>query len=222
MAVEGSTDTNSDGAFTTDEIPEKLGRYTIKETLGRGGMGSVYLAHDSQLARDVALKVPKFDSGTNPNLVNRFYREARSAANLSHPNLCPVFDVGEIDGTHYIAMAYIKGRPLSSYVSADKPPAPRGIAAIVRKVALAMDEAHQSGIIHRDLKPANIMIDQRKEPIVMDFGLAVPQDLGDEIAFDPGGRFARFASLHVARAVEGESGCNRARLRYLFTGGGAV
>ena len=68
-------------------------------------MGSVYLARDSQLERDVALKVPKFGAGTDEKLVTRFYREARSVANLSHPNLCPVFDVGEIDGTHYIAMA---------------------------------------------------------------------------------------------------------------------
>ena len=81
---------------------------------------------NSQLQREVALKIPKFGSGTNEKLVARFYREARSAANLSHPNLCPVFDVGEIDGTHYIAMAYIKGRTLSSYVNPDKPPSQRG------------------------------------------------------------------------------------------------
>ena len=176
----GDSDTNSDGDFATEAIPTSLGRYQIKKLLGRGGMGAVYLAHDSQLDRDVALKVPKFEADTNPTLVSRFYREARSAANLSHPNLCQVFDVGEIDGTHYIAMAFIKGRPLSSYVDADNPSQPRGIAAIVRKVAMGMEDAHQSGIIHRDIKPANIMIDHRKEPIVMDFGLAVPQDLGDE------------------------------------------
>ncbi len=180
IAPEGSSDTNSDVDFATDAIPQSLGRYTIKQLLGRGGMGAVYLAHDAQLQRDVALKVPKFDAGTNSKLVSRFYREARSAANLSHPNLCPVFDVGEIEGTHYIAMAYIKGRPLASYVNPEKPSATRAIATIIRKVALAMEDAHQSGIIHRDLKPANIMIDHRKEPIVMDFGLACPQDLGNE------------------------------------------
>ena len=180
IAPEVNGDTDSDGQFTTEAIPQDLGRYKIKRLLGRGGMGAVYLAHDSQLRRDVALKVPKFSSGTHRKQVERFYREARSAANLSHPNLCPVFDVGEIDGTHYIAMALIKGKPLSSYVNPNKPPASRVAATIVRKVAIAMEDAHQSGILHRDLKPANIMIDHRKEPIVMDFGLACPQDVGAE------------------------------------------
>ena len=180
LALEPGSGTKSDGEFTTDAVPESLGRYTIEKLLGRGGMGSVYLARDSQLERDVALKVPKFGAGTDEKLVTRFYREARSAANLAHPNLCPVFDVGEIDGTHYIAMAYIKGKPLSAFVNPDKPPAQRVVATLIRKVAVAMEEAHQSGIIHRDLKPANIMVDHRKEPIVMDFGLACPQDIGDE------------------------------------------
>ena len=78
-------------------------------------MGSVYRAHDTQLDRKVALKVPKFEAKTNSTLVDRFYREARSAANLAHPNLCPVFDVGVVDGTHHIAMALIKGDTLSSH-----------------------------------------------------------------------------------------------------------
>lgn len=177
--------TPSAGDFSVDDASAdvartELGRYRIESLLGRGGMGSVYLAHDSQLDRKVALKVPKFESNANPRLVERFYREARSAANLSHPNLCPVFDVGEVDGTHYIAMALIKGQPLSSYVNTEKALPERSVAGIVRKVALAMQEAHSSGIIHRDLKPANIMIDHRKEPIVMDFGLACPEDLGDD------------------------------------------
>ena len=180
IAQENTSDTDSDGDFSTDAMPDSLGRYRIEKLLGRGGMGAVYLAHDGQLDRKVALKIPKFGANTDEKLVKRFYREARSAANLSHPNLCPVFDVGEIDGTHYIAMAYIQGRTLSSYVNAEKPPPPKVAAALIRKVAIAMEEAHQSGILHRDLKPANIMVDQRKEPIVMDFGLACPQDSGDD------------------------------------------
>ena len=180
IAQESGVDTNADADFSTDDIPSSMGRYTIEKLLGRGGMGSVYLAHDSQLDRKVALKVPKFGSNIDPKLVARFYREARSAATLSHPNLCPVFDIGEIKDTYYIAMAYVQGRTLASYVSAEKPPPQDAIASIIRKVALAMQEAHQNGIIHRDLKPANIMIDQRKEPIVMDFGLACPEDTSDE------------------------------------------
>ena len=180
IAQDTGADTNSETEFTADEIPESLGRYRIEKLLGRGGMGEVYLAHDSQLDRRIALKIPKFGKETNPKLVERFYREARSAATLSHPNLCPVFDVGEIDGRHYIAMAYVQGQTLAAYINPDKPLAQKSAALILRKVALAMQEAHQSGIIHRDLKPANIMIDQRNEPIVMDFGLACPQDHGND------------------------------------------
>lgn len=180
IAQDCEANTNSDFDLEAGAIPATVGRYEIDRLLGRGGMGSVYLARDTNLQREVALKVPKFSSETNPKLIDRFYREARSAANLSHPNLCPVFDVGEIDGTHYIAMAYIKGRPLSEYVQPDKPPELRAAATIIRKVAIAMEDAHKSGILHRDLKPANIMIDHRKEPIVMDFGLACPQNIGED------------------------------------------
>ena len=165
---------------TTSETPTNLGRYQIEALLGRGGMGSVYRAHDTQLDRKVALKVPKFEANTNSRLIDRFYREARSAANLAHPNLCPVFDVGEVDGTHYIAMALIKGDTLSSHIRNNEELPERFAAMTVLKIARAMQEAHGSGIIHRDLKPANIMIDHRKEPIVMDFGLACPDELGDD------------------------------------------
>lgn len=166
--------------LTGGETPTSLGRYQIEALLGRGGMGSVYRAHDTQLDRKVALKVPKFEAKTNSILVDRFYREARSAANLAHPNLCPVFDVGEVNGTHYIAMALIKGDTLSSHIRNNAELPERFAAITVLKIARAMQEAHGSGIIHRDLKPANIMIDHRKEPIVMDFGLACPDELGDD------------------------------------------
>ena len=165
---------------TDSETPTRLGRYQIEALLGRGGMGSVYRAHDTQLDRKVALKVPKFEAKTNSTLIDRFYREARSAANLAHPNLCPVFDVGEVDGTHYIAMALIKGDTLSNHIRNNAELPERFAAITVLKIARAMQEAHGSGIIHRDLKPANIMIDHRKEPIVMDFGLACPDELDDD------------------------------------------
>jgi len=153
-------------------LPETFGRYQIQRSLGEGGMGAVYLAHDSQLDRKVALKTPKFDRDLEPTLMSRFYREARSAATLQHPNICPVYDVGEIDGIHYISMAYIEGRPLADLIQSDKAPSVISVVKIVRKVALALQDAHSNGLIHRDLKPANIMIDRRNEPIVMDFGLA--------------------------------------------------
>ena len=153
-------------------LPEQFGRYQIKRQLGQGGMGAVYLAHDQQLDRDVALKIPFFDENDGPEVIQRFYREARAMAALQHANLCPVFDVGEIDGVHFLAMAYIAGRPLNDYLKKGKPLTSRQVAGLIRKLALALQEAHGADIIHRDLKPANIMIDKRKEPIVMDFGLA--------------------------------------------------
>jgi tetratricopeptide (TPR) repeat protein/predicted Ser/Thr protein kinase len=147
-----------------------FGRYRLLRPLGRGGMGTVYLAHDAQLERLVALKLPHLaDDG---QLAERFLREARAAASLHHPNICPVYDFGRIDGRHYLTMAYIDGTPLSALVEG-KAPLPRGqAAAIVRQVALAVHDAHEHGILHRDLKPANIMLDCRGQPVVMDFGLA--------------------------------------------------
>jgi serine/threonine protein kinase/cyclophilin family peptidyl-prolyl cis-trans isomerase len=153
------------------KVPEQFGRYKIVKPLGEGGMGSVYLARDTQLDRLVALKVPHIQASDGRKVLDRFLREARSAATLRHPNLCPVYDVGEQDGTPYLTMAFIEGRPLAAYLRDEGLP-PAQAATLVRKVALALHEAHAKGIIHRDLKPANIMIDDRKEPIVMDFGLA--------------------------------------------------
>jgi serine/threonine protein kinase len=153
-------------------LPEKFGRYRIQRKLGQGGMGSVYLAHDSQLDRSLALKVPHFTEADGPEVLERFYREARSAATLSHPNICPVHDVGTIDGIHYVTMAYVEGKPLSELIRGGKKLPQKAVAAVVRKLALAMQEAHAKGIIHRDLKPSNVMINQRNEPVIMDFGLA--------------------------------------------------
>src|SRR4051794_21584639 len=152
-------------------LPAQFGRYRLEKLLGKGGMGAVYLAHDTQLDRPVALKVPAFgpDDG---GLRERFFREARAAATLNHPNLCPVYDVGEQGGVLFLTMAFIEGKPLSAYVRADKPLAPNQAAALVRVMARALQEAHDRGVIHRDLKPANVMIGRKNQPVVMDFGLA--------------------------------------------------
>ena len=129
------------------KLPRRFGRYRLMRQLGRGAMGTVYLVHDTQLGRRVALKVPHFRSeedGARPGHrdLDRFYREVRVAATLDHPNLCPVYDAGEIDGIPYLVMAYIKGRPLSRYIKRDRPMSQRRAAAIVRKLALALEEAH--------------------------------------------------------------------------------
>jgi serine/threonine protein kinase/HEAT repeat protein len=155
-----------------ESLPEQFGRYRIIKELGKGGMGRVYLAHDLKLDRKVAVKVPHFAAEDSPNVRERFFREAKAAAHLDHPNVCPVYDVGEIDGIHYLTMAYIDGKPLSQLIQAGKPLPQRGVAALVRKLAQAMHHAHTAGVIHRDLKPANVMINKRKEPVIMDFGLA--------------------------------------------------
>ena len=160
-------------------ISDSFGRYKILEELGRGAMGSVYLAEDQQLAREVALKIPHFRQPLDPVMVQRFYREAQAAATLRHPGICPVFDVGEIDGQHYITMAYIQGQSLRDFITSDAQEVKHAVR-IIRKLALALAEAHKHNVVHRDLKPANIMIDERKEPVVMDFGLAYRSTEGEE------------------------------------------
>jgi serine/threonine protein kinase/uncharacterized protein YkwD/Leucine-rich repeat (LRR) protein len=157
--------------LTIDGLPEFFGRYHIKKKLGQGAMGAVYLAEDTQLARDVALKVPKF-SAEQTELLRRFQREAQAVAHLRHVNICPVYDVGQIDGTHYLTMAFIDGKSLKDFIDHDKPMPQAQAATVVRKLALALAEAHNHGVVHRDLKPANIMMDKNKEPVIMDFGLA--------------------------------------------------
>jgi predicted Ser/Thr protein kinase len=165
-------------------LPRRFGRYRVLEQLGQGAMGTVYLVRDTQLHRQVALKVPHVrpgDTGGAPDrrVLNRFYREAHAAAILRHPNLCPVYDVGQINGIPYLTMAYIKGRPLSRYIDRNRPLSFRRVAILVRKVALALQAAHDKGVIHRDLKPSNVMICAGREPMIMDFGLAWRLDRSD-------------------------------------------
>src|SRR5262249_21529477 len=107
-----------------------------------------------------------------PLVFERFLREAQAAATLLHPNLCPIHDVGQVDGIHYLTMAYLEGRPLSEHLRPGQPPKPRKAAALARTLALALAEAHQAGVIHRDLKPSNIIITRRGVPVIVDFGLA--------------------------------------------------
>ncbi len=160
-------------------VPKDFGRYRILHTLGSGGMGAVYLAHDTQLDRNIALKVPRFAAQNEAAQTERFYREARAMATLRHPNLCAVHDVGQHAGLHYLTMDYIEGKDLSEWLKARQAVDALTVVDLVRKVALALHEAHQHGVIHRDLKPSNIMIDRRGEPIVMDFGLARREQKAD-------------------------------------------
>ncbi|MEZ6091886.1 MAG: protein kinase [Pirellulaceae bacterium] len=153
-------------------FPIEFGRYRLLRELGRGAMGTVFLAEDRELKRQVALKQPKMTAANDPEGLERFYREARSAATLNHPNICPVHDIGERDGVPYITMAFVAGRTLADVLGGQNALNQRSAAMVARKIALALADAHDRGVIHRDLKPSNIMINERNEPIVMDFGLA--------------------------------------------------
>lgn len=170
-----STPTSSDPAA----LPRAFGRYTLERQLGQGAMGTVYLAGDRLLNRQVALKLLKVKPDDGPELVERFYREARSMASLQHANLCPIYDFGEVDGQPYLTMAFISGRPLSEHLVDGQPLETQYAVTLVRTLATALFQAHQMGIVHRDLKPANVMINQQGEPILMDFGLARRQQPGE-------------------------------------------
>jgi predicted Ser/Thr protein kinase len=147
-----------------------FGPYHVKKHLGGGGMGTVYLVENTALGREEALKVPHFEDGDSLQTRERFLREARAAAGLDHPNLCPVYHVGVQDGVYFLTMRYLQGRPLSDYT--DKPRLPRQAVEIVRTLARALEYAHGKGVIHRDLKPSNVMMCAGAEPVILDFGLA--------------------------------------------------
>jgi hypothetical protein len=171
-----STGTEPDGGAgspaTVQSTPKTFGRYRILERIGHGGMGTVYLAHDPALDRRVALKVPRFGNDSSDRAESWFRREAKIAATLTHPNLCPIFDVGEHDGQLYFTMPYLQGETLAERLTRSGALPEHEAIRLAVKVARAVAEAHRAGVIHRDLKPSNVMIDARGEPIVMDFGLA--------------------------------------------------
>ena len=174
-------DSDSVPASSTQRLPRQLGRYRIIRKLGQGAMGSVFLAHDEQLDRQVALKIPRGDLQRNQELRTRFEREAQAAAALHHPNICPIHDIGEFEGIHYISMGYIEGFPLTKYAIAESGLSEQRIAELVLKLAKALAVAHESGFIHRDLKPANVMVDLNEEPVILDFGLARRIDRDEDI-----------------------------------------
>ncbi len=152
------------------------GRYRILGLLGRGGMGEVYRATDLLLGQAVALKfLPETTSG-NPRLLERFFAEVRIARQVSHPNVCRVYDIGEIDGVPFLSMEYIDGEDLASLLTRiGRLPADKALEA-ARKLCAGLAAAHDCGVIHRDLKPANIMINKRGNVVIMDFGLAAIAD----------------------------------------------
>ena len=148
-----------------------LGDYELLAEIARGGMGVVYRARQTRLNRMVALKMILAGQFAGEADVERFHIEAEAAANLDHPGIVPIFEVGEHEGNHYFSMGLVEGGSLASMI-ANGPLPPREAAAFVQKIAEAVQYAHDNGVIHRDLKPANVLIDQNEQPKVTDFGLA--------------------------------------------------
>jgi predicted Ser/Thr protein kinase len=149
------------------------GRYRIVALLGRGGMGEVYRAHDLTLGQEVALKFLPEAMARNPAALARFYNEVRIARQVSHANVCRVYDLGEVDGAPYLSMEYVDGEDLGSLLRRiGRLPQDKAVE-ISRQLCAGLAAAHAKGVLHRDLKPANVMLNGRGQVVITDFGLAV-------------------------------------------------
>src|ERR671927_241143 len=158
----------------TDTLIDTLfdGRYKIVRKLGAGGMANVYLAEDQELGRRVAIKILNERHANDDQFVERFRREAKNAAGLSHPNIVSIFDRGEAEGTYYIAMEFLDGRSLKELIST-RGPAPINVAIdYARQILAAVGFAHRHGIVHRDIKPHNVLVGGEGRLKVTDFGIA--------------------------------------------------
>ncbi|HGY91482.1 MAG TPA: hypothetical protein ENK43_09950 [Planctomycetes bacterium] len=159
-----------------DDDGRAVGPFTLIEELGRGGQGVVYLAEDVRLGRRVALKVLNLGGRKADDVLVRFRREAEVGARLGHPNICTVYEVGQSEGTAWIAMEYVEGESLSALIKRDVGCPDRETVTqrlrLIETVARALHVAHEAGVIHRDIKPGNIMIRMTGEPVILDFGLA--------------------------------------------------
>jgi len=177
-AIEAVVSSSTFGGLSGDVEPVervlepglRLGPYEVVDAIGRGGMGEVYRARDTRLGRTVAIKVLPAHVATNADLKQRFEREARALATISHPHICPVFDVGAQDGLDYLVMEHLDGETLAARLARGPLPLDQALRCAI-DVADALDQAHRRGIVHRDLKPGNIMLTTRGA-VLLDFGLA--------------------------------------------------
>jgi serine/threonine protein kinase len=168
----------------TSEPPSHIGRYRVKRLLGKGGFGSVYLAYDDQLHRPVAIKVPHPTLIARPEDALTYLTEARTVANLDHPHIVPVYDVGSTpDFPCFVVSKYIDGTDLATRLTQSRLSLNEAVE-LVATVAEALHHAHKQGLVHRDIKPANILIDATGVPHVADFGLALrDEDAGKGFQF---------------------------------------
>ena len=177
-------------------------RYEILRKLGTGGMAEVYLAHDRHLDRDVALKVLLSKYAEDEQFIERFRREASAAASLNHPNIVQIYDRGEGEGTYYIAMEYLDGRPLKEIIIRFAPLRADHVVSMASQILEALRFAHRKDVIHRDIKPQNIMVDDEGRVKVTDFGIARAGGFQhDRDRLHPG-----HGSLPLARAGPGRAG----------------
>ena len=151
---------------------QRLGKYKIVERIGRGGMGTVYKAHDPMLDRTVALKVISGDIDVTDELRARFFREAQACARLSHPNVITVYDMGDEDGHLYIVMEFLEGEELRQVIAQKRNVFLEDKLAMMIEVCDGLDYAHKRGIVHRDIKPGNIYVLRDGHVKLLDFGIA--------------------------------------------------
>ena len=154
----------------------RIGKYEILEHIASGGMGIVYMARDPDLDRLVALKILAPDLAKQPTTLERFRREARAAALLRHHNIVAIYDIGEAQGAHYIALEYVDGTDLQAYISRKCRLDPDEARLLMIQAARALVHAHEHGIVHRDIKPSNFLLMVKEKPILLkltDFGLAI-------------------------------------------------
>src|SRR5215813_4886406 len=189
-----SSDSIAAGGFTPGAI--LADRYRVIGLLGRGGMGEVYRADDLKLGQPVALKFLPRHLAEEKDRLDRFYSEVRIARQVSHPNVCRVYDVGELDGLHYLSMEYVDGEDLASLLKRIGRLPPDKALEIARELCAGLAAAHDRGVLHRDLKPSNVMVDGRGRARITDVGLAVAA--GDVVEAEVSGTPAYMAPEQLA------------------------
>src|SRR2546430_1743989 len=156
-----------------------IGPYQVDREIGRGGMGVIFLAHDARLGRTVALKALPDDVASDPEHLQRFEREARVLASLSHPNVAAIYGLEESEGRRYLALEHIEGETLADRIKRGPLPLQEALEICIQ-IAAGVEAAHDGGVVHRDLKPSNVMITPNDQVKVLDFGLAKGRVATDE------------------------------------------